>query len=134
MILGLDVGDVRIGVALANPIARLPRPLAVIANDETVLEKIAEIVRREKIEQVVVGLPRNLKGAETAQSKKVREFAAILQEKLGTTIEFADETLSSVRAEAMPPLNKRSSGQSLDAEAACFILEEFLANHPGKVS
>ena len=120
-ILALDVGTVRIGLAIANDIARLPSPLAIVDNDENVLKNLSRIIRENDINLIVVGLPRNMKGEETAQSQVSRQFAAKIAESTDVKIVFADESLSSKRAEEHTSDKKR-----LDDIAACFILEEYL--------
>lgn len=121
-ILALDVGDKRIGVALANTIARLPSPLAIVDNDAKVMENLKDIVQKNQIEQIVIGLPRNMKGEETEQSKITRDFAFKLSQAVDAEIIFADESLSTKRAEEY----RRADRQHLDDIAACFILEEYL--------
>ena len=126
-ILGLDVGDKRIGVALASVIARLPQPLEVILADDTAYERIRKLVEKENVQLIVVGIPRNLDGEETHQSQKIRQFAAELSQNIKTPIEFADESLSSKRAEEAVKHNQLKNF-SQDSLAACFILEAFLGS------
>lgn len=123
-VLGLDVGDVRIGVAGAGLIAKLPEPLTVVKNDDSAISEIKKIAASEGASTIVVGLPRDQHGRETEQSDKVREFAKTLEEKTDYEIVFADESLSSKRAEIMLKDSGKDFSQ-LDAFAACFILEEF---------
>lgn len=125
--LGLDVGDVRIGVARVNSIARLPSPIEVIKNDQQVFDKIKNVAQQEGAQMVVVGLPRNLDGQETEQSAKIRQFAEQLGSSTSLEIVFTDESLSTKRAENMIKEQGLPPDQ-LDAIAACFILEEFI-NH-----
>ena len=66
-ILALDVGERRIGVALANTIARFAGPYVTLANTETIIADIQGIINKESVELVVVGLPRNLSGDDTGQ-------------------------------------------------------------------
>jgi putative Holliday junction resolvase len=123
-ILGLDVGDARIGVAVAGSIARLPRPLKQIENNPDVWENIKRIVDQEDAARVVVGLPRGQNGQETEQTQKVREFAKQLQNHIDCPVDFADESLSTVRAgETLK--NQKHLDISEDSVAACYILEEF---------
>lgn len=125
--LGLDVGEARIGVALASVIAQLPQPKEVILTSDTTVTAIQNVIDKENVTMVVIGLPRNLQGEETAQSQKIRDFADVLQAQISVPIVFADETLSSVRAD---DLQRNASYQNVsqDSLAACFILEEFLNN------
>ncbi|MGI9027447.1 MAG: Holliday junction resolvase RuvX [Candidatus Saccharimonadales bacterium] len=130
-LLGLDVGDKRIGVAVASAIARLPQPLDMIASGDGALQQITAIITQENITLLVIGLPRNMKGEETAQSAKIRNFATELSTVTPVPIAFADESLSSVRADDLGRHNTFKNVSS-DSLAACFILEEyFLTNdHP----
>jgi putative Holliday junction resolvase len=132
-ILGLDVGEKRIGVAVASLIAKLPRPLKELQNSPQVFDQIKELVNQESVELVVVGIPRNLDGAETAQSAQIRAFGVEVGKHLTVPIEYADESLSSVRADELSRqgVHKEASRDSL---AACFILEEFLVKMDKKVS
>lgn len=124
-ILGLDIGDARIGLAAAHVIARLPTPLETVPNDENLHQKLKEIVDREDVSLLVAGIPRNMTGEETAQSAKIRRQAAEIAQNLGINLDFADESLSSHRADEYLGSNKKSDAAQ-DSLAACFILEEFI--------
>lgn len=126
-ILGLDVGDKRIGTALASVIAQLPQPAGVISSEGPVYDHIKNLAKQEDVNLVVIGIPRNLAGEETAQSQKIREFAAGLAENIDIPIEFADESLSSKRADQLAH-DTQLQNVSQDSLAACFILEEFLGS------
>lgn len=122
--LAVDAGEKRVGLAIANNIAKLPGPLAILSNDNDIYHKISEVVKKQNIVKIIVGLPRNMSGEETAQSQFSRQFAAELAKSTGVEIEFADESLSTKRV-AESTYKKDSSGY-LDSIAACFILEEYL--------
>ena len=124
-ILGLDVGDKRIGVALASAIAKLPQPQAIIPAGDKAFEAVKTLAEKEDVKMVVVGLPRNLDGGETAQSRKIRVFAKNLSQAVAQPVVLADESLSSVRAEELSK-NTEYENVSRDSLAACFILEEYL--------
>ena len=123
-VLGLDIGDKRIGMARAHVIARLPQPIETIENNSDTATVISQIVHREEICLIVVGIPRNLDGQETAQSSKIRQLAEELAKQIPTDIVFVDESLSSVRADEYLAGFKKK-GFSQDSVAACFILQEF---------
>ncbi len=122
--LAIDVGEKRIGLAVANTIARLPRPLAILSNDGDIYQEIGKIIKDKNVEEVIVGLPRNMSGEETAQSDFSRQFAAQLGKKTGVKVEFADESLSTERVKNST--YKKDPSGYLDSIAACFILEEYL--------
>lgn len=128
--LALDVGDARVGVAMANSIARLPNPLAIIENDADVFDNLRSLIKENSISTLIVGLPRNMKGEETQQSQSAREFGEKLKEATGLPVIYADESLSTKRAEEYARQLKRTSGH-LDDIAACFILEEYLGVNNG---
>lgn len=129
--LALDVGDVRIGIAYAHHIARMAKPLTTISNDETTWDELADLIERESVGVLIIGLPRNLSGDDTAQTTKVREFAGIAQQQYTIPIRFQDEAVTSRKAEE----ELRARGQpfnrgDIDALAAAYILEDYLNEHP----
>lgn len=126
-VLCLDVGERRIGVAIASTTARLPRPLTTLDATKDAPQAIQELVRNEDATLVVVGLPRNLSGDETAQTAMVRTFAQQLDV---PQLAFQDEALTSRKAEA--ELNQRGKPYAkgdIDTLAATYILEDYLATH-----
>ena len=127
--LGLDYGEKRVGVALAHEIARLPRPLTTLQTTPTLLDDISKLVEQEGVKLVVVGLPRGMDGGYTAQTRLAEDFAQTLAKALTVPVELADETLTSVDAEDY--LGKGKTVKSdIDAQAAAYILERYLAEHP----
>lgn len=126
VILALDVGTARTGVAVASSIARLPRPLSVISTDDRILAIIDGLAHTESADLIVVGLPRNMKGLETEQSRTIREFAKKVQKFTKLEVVFAEESLSSQRAaDGSHGYKSTTSGRYLDDVAACLILEEY---------
>ncbi len=128
-ILALDYGGKRVGVAIAHEIARLPRPLTTLANTDTLLADVSALVKQEAAGLVVVGLPRGMDGGYTQQTMDAEAFAARLAEALDVPVELADETLTSVDAEGLIG-NKPHAKADIDALAAAYILERYLAEHP----
>ncbi len=123
-VLGLDIGSARIGLAVASTVARLPHPIETIPNDEQLHSTLQAIVQREQISQLVSGLPRNLQGQETEQTRIVQMAAQNIAKTLGLPLVFADESLSSVRADEYLKTARRPK-PAQDSVAACFILEEY---------
>jgi putative Holliday junction resolvase len=128
MILSLDYGERYIGIAITDYDERLAVRHSVIdQKKEDALKKIAEIVMREEITTVLVGIPTSLSGNETAQTHVSLDFIEKLQQALGEDIKVhgADETLTSVEAERHIKLE---GGKPEDGhmEAARIILEDFL--------
>jgi putative Holliday junction resolvase len=128
-VLALDYGNARIGVAIASTIARLPRPLTTLANSPEVFDAIVQLVGQEDVGLVVVGLPRTLDGGYSEQTHAAEAFGKQLAGRLGVPVEMADETLTSVDAEAELKGKPHSKG-AVDALAATYILERYLSEHP----
>lgn len=138
VILGLDVGVRRIGVAWGDDEVRLAAPLKPIVNDGEALDKLAKLIIRMGVSTVVVGLPRNNDGMETQQSKYSRQFAddlvdtLIAQEVNDVDIVMQDESLTSIEAEDMLKRDKRHYNDrmlrdgTLDSQAAVIILTDYL--------
>lgn len=123
----LDMGDVRVGVAATNSIARLPRPVATLRNDDSFWDDLKKILAQEGADVLVVGLPRNLNGQDTAQTTKIRKLMIELGERVKLPIIEQDEALTSRKAEA--ELQARGKGFAkgdIDALAAVYILEDYL--------
>jgi putative Holliday junction resolvase len=128
-VLALDFGSKRIGVALSSVIARLAHPLMTLANDDTLIDCLDMIVRDENIIQIVVGYPRNLDGQPTAQTKEIEAFVEILKKHYDLPIDFQDESLTSVKAEAELKDSKNIQKADVDSLAATYILTDWLAEH-----
>jgi putative Holliday junction resolvase len=126
-IAALDVGSVRIGVAVARMPAALPTPYGIIRNDEYVMTSLIDLINREHLAQLVVGLPRGMSGQETEQTIAVRQFAELIRQNTTIPIVFQDETLTSKKAEAeLASRNSRYNKEMVDALAATYILEDYL--------
>lgn len=129
-ILALDVGEKRIGVALANSIARLAVPHITLDNDEHVVQNIKNLVEEHNVTHIVVGNPRDMQGNATPQTTFSHAFADSLQN-LGLPITFQDESLTSVHAEeALRNSGEPFSKQDIDAMAAALILRDYLSEQP----
>lgn len=126
-ILAIDYGGKRVGLAIANGQAKLSRPLVTIENSPDLVDQLQNIIEKDLVDVVVVGLPRNLSGLDTQQTKIVQDFAEDLKSKLDKPIYFEDETLSSVRVKEAA--TKTLAKEEVDSLAACYILDDFIANH-----
>jgi putative Holliday junction resolvase len=129
--LALDVGEKRIGVAVSDETETLASPRATIRRTSTAaaLEAVARLVAESGAEVVVVGLPVSFDGQLHGQARAIQAFAAKLRERTAQPVVFADETLSSVRAEeALRAAGVRPDRirERLDAEAAVVILQDYL--------
>lgn len=101
--LGLDVGERRIGVAVCDADERVAVPLAIVDRRETpdAVGRVLEIARREGAEQVVIGLPLTLDGAVGPQARAVQQFGRAL-EGAGLAVEYWDERLTTAQVERRP--------------------------------
>lgn len=128
-LLCLDVGEKRIGVAIADTAVRIAIPFDTIEVDGTELESISELVQKENIDIIVIGFPRNQAGESTAQTKIVEDFAAKLTD-IAPNIVFQDESLTSVIAEQrLISYKKPYSKGDIDAQAAAIILQDYLESN-----
>jgi putative Holliday junction resolvase len=131
VILALDVGEARIGVAVSDPTGMLATPRGVIRRRSTAaaIEAITRAVADVGAEQVVVGLPISLDGALHAQARRVQAFADRLRVHLRVPVTYWDERLSTVTAaEALRAAGVRPERirERIDAAAAAVILQEYL--------
>jgi|TARA_B110000914_G_scaffold97846_1_gene86039 putative Holliday junction resolvase len=129
-VLGIDYGDSRIGLAMSDPLKIIASPFKTIRNEgnEKCLQVFQSLIKEKDVEAIVVGLPLGLKGQETAQTKKVREFADFLCI-LKLPIRLEDERLSSVSAEKSMIQQNIKTGHNkglIDQRAAAIVLQQFL--------
>ena len=122
-ILALDVGRARTGIARASNIARLAEPLMTVETDKA-LNTIKDLIREQDVEAIVIGLPRNMKSDDTAQTEWVRDWVKKAKDHVRAPFYWQDEALTSKLAESSPL--KLKKGQTADALAAAIILEDFL--------
>ena len=132
--LGLDPGDARIGVARSDPTGFLATPLETVRRGGGDLKRLRaivdEIAEDSEVLEVVVGLPRSLKGGEGPAATKVRDFAASLARRVAPVpVRLVDERLTTVSAEAMLRDRGRKGSNRravVDQAAAVFILQHAL--------
>lgn len=125
--LALDVGEKRIGVAVADSSVNIARPLMTLEVDGSEMQRIAKLIDEEKADTVVIGYPRNQSGSPTAQTSFVEEFAKRLGEVTDIGLIFQDESLTSVLAEErLRSYGKAYSKSDIDAQAATLILQDYL--------
>lgn len=129
--LGIDYGTKRVGLALSDGLGLLAHPYATL--DKTLRKRLfadlLEIISREKVGAVVLGLPLDLDGRETQTSRQVRNFAASLARRVDIPIHFQNEAFSSSAAEDQLRESGRRGGKirsALDQQAAVIILTDYL--------
>ena len=128
--LGIDHGEARIGVAISDDLGMMAHPLETIAvKEREPLARIAELVTRDGIGMIVLGLPRNMDGTYGPASEKVRAFAELLRAKVPCEVKLWDERLTSVAAQKSlhaAGLNTKQSRAVIDQVAAQMILQGWL--------
>ena len=131
IILSVDYGRVRTGIAVCDKSEIIASPVTVIKEirQEVLAEKIAEIAKQKNAELIVMGLPRNMDGSEGASAENVRAFSEMLKEKTSLEIILRDERCTTVTAyEYLNITDTRGKKRKavVDSVAATIILEDFL--------
>jgi putative Holliday junction resolvase len=130
--LGVDVGDVRIGVASSDPDGLIATPVETVPRGPGDLARLRRLAVEHEVTEVVVGLPRSLSGGEGPAAVKVRDFAAQLATALSglqVTVRLCDERLSTVTAETTLRNQGRKGKKRravIDQAAAVVILQNAL--------
>ncbi len=136
-ILGIDYGTKRVGVALSDPLGIIAGGAGTLANDASVLDRLAEIVRGEEVVCVVVGMPYAPDGGKGAKASEVEAFIEDLRRHVRVKIETWDESFTSVDAhrafiETGMKRKKRRQKPRVDEMAARLMLQEYLNHHNTK--
>ena len=131
IILGIDLGKARTGVAICDKGELLASPLPVVTeyHREQLVEKLAVLAKENKAELLAVGLPRNMDGSEGESAQNAREIGALLEEATGLPVEFVDERGTTITAHGyLNETNTRGKKRKavVDAVAATVILEDCL--------
>lgn len=131
IILGVDLGKARTGLAVCDKGEILASPLAVIQehNRERLVEKIACAAQKSHAELLVVGLPRNMDGSEGESAQNARELGKLLEEATGLAVEFCDERGTTITAHGyLNDTNVRGKKRKavVDAVAATVILQNYI--------
>lgn len=132
-VLGIDFGEVRIGIAISDPAGKLAVPLTTLsrASDRDAIAQIQAIVTRENIERLVLGEPRNMDGSVGDAAHRVRSFRRKLQDQIPLPCDLVDETLTSVEARERlrdAGVDPRRAKERIDQVAAQILLEQYLAS------
>lgn len=132
-IMGIDYGDVRIGLAVSDEMNILVGEAWTLTerNAEAAAVKIAAEVKARGVERLVLGLPKNMDGSEGPRAEKCREFAKMLEAASGLSPVMWDERRSSIEAHAILHANGRrekNHRKTVDAVAASLILEGYLGS------
>lgn len=131
VILAVDLGKARTGVAICDKGEMLASPLGTITdrNLERVADKIAEYAVQRKAEKLVVGLPKNMDGTEGESAQNARAFAQLLSEKCGLPVDMQDERGTTITAHSflnVTDTRGKKRKQAVDTLSATIILEDYL--------
>ncbi len=132
-LIGLDVGESRIGVALSDPLGATAQPLQTISRDEESPQRIARLVVEEGAATVVVGLPLLMDGTEGEQARLVRRFVEDLRKAIAVPVELIDERLTTREAEAVLSkgrVKRARKREASDMLAASLILRAYMDSLP----
>lgn len=134
-LLALDVGERRIGVAIASVAAQIASPLTTLMRSDATPADIQNLISSHHATALVLGLPRGLDGQHTAQTKAVEEFGAQLQPGLSIPLYWQDEAVTSRQAEAeLQARGRPYRKEDIDALSATYILEDFMRDHPQELA
>lgn len=130
-IMGLDIGDKYIGIAISDPLGMFAQPLKVVirTGDEAVMADLREIIADSCVSRIVFGLPKNMNGSIGPQAEKVLSFIEMLKQTIDIPFLPWDERLSSKAAEnAMleAGVSRGKRKQMVDKIAAALILQGYL--------
>ena len=133
-IMSIDYGDVRTGIAFCDAREILASPYTVINEkyQPKLVEKIIELVRKEKPEKIVIGLPRNMDGSYGYRCDECRSLGTALEEHLDLPIDYQDERLTTVMAHDILSNNNvrgRKRKNVVDAVSAVMILQSYIDRH-----
>jgi putative Holliday junction resolvase len=124
-ILAIDYGTKNIGLALVDTNLGVVLPFGVVQNQESRIknQEVISLIKKEKIDKIIVGLPMGLDGKENKNTERIRKFVEELKLEVDIPIEFFDERFSSQQADAM------GGGVSRDEKAAMVVLQSYLGSH-----
>ena len=135
----VDLGTVRVGLAVADELGLLahPRPYLAGNNSRALVEALAELAEREGITLFLVGLPQKLDGVEGPGARRARRFAERLRERTRLPVRLVDERLSTREARARlreQGLSDRKARERIDSAAAAVLLQSWLDAHRSEAS
>ncbi|MBN2585585.1 Holliday junction resolvase RuvX [Patescibacteria group bacterium] len=126
-ILGIDLGKKRIGLALGDTESRIAIGLPTIQNNRQVVENIKAVIEGERIQRLIIGLPKTMSGGTGEQAGYTQKWAAKIKELLGIEVVYEDERLSSKMArDGLLALGHKLKKEDIDQAAAVLILQSYL--------
>jgi putative Holliday junction resolvase len=136
-ILGLDLGQRRVGVAISDELGWTAQGITVIQRDESSswLSRLDELIHQYEIKAIVVGLPRNMDGSIGFRGEACKQTAKELEERYGLPVHLWDERLSTTAVERTlisADLSRKKRKKVIDQMAASWILQGYLDAQGGK--
>ena len=133
IIMSVDYGDVRTGVAVCDKNEILASPVTVVTEKDAdvLVKKIISLATERNVQMFVVGLPKNMDGSEGFRAQACKDFAAKLKEESGIEVDMYDERLTTVSAHnALNMTNTRGKKRKavVDAVSAVMILDDYIAS------
>lgn len=133
-ILAIDHGTKRIGIAISDELGVIAQPLEFIPAEPFAkfLERLKEIIRDKEVEELVVGMPRNMDGSYGPAALKVREFVGVLKEAVAMPITLWDERLTTAQANRLlvqANVRREKRKGKVDQTAAAILLQSYLDSH-----
>ena len=130
-ILGLDVGSKTIGLAVSDPLGITAQGLETIRrkNKRTDLEQLEKVIQKYEVQELVVGYPLRMSGAEGTQAEKMQRFAAELRQRFQLPVHLWDERLTSAQANRIlreTDMSIKRRGEVIDRMAAVLILQSWM--------
>lgn len=130
-VLALDHGTVRIGVAISDELGMIASPLEFIPAEPfaAFLDRLKALLREKEVEQIIVGMPRNLDGSYGPAALQVQQFVAVLKETLTVPIQTWDERLTSAQANRFlveGHVRRDQRKGKVDKLAAALLLQSWL--------
>ncbi len=125
-VLGLDLGDRHIGVALVDMDARVALPLTTLNNNRQFIDELLRLKKEHDFFTIVVGLPLTLAGIDSPQTHKVRDLAAKIAEKTACEVVLEDERFTTRQASQMLSQAAHNPASTVDAISAQLILQAWM--------
>ena len=131
-VMGVDFGDARTGIAISDLLCSIVGSTTVIhsRNMDKTLQEVERLVKENDVQEIAVGLPKNMDGTEGARAQLCRDFAQLLQERTGIAVHLWDERRTTVEAHNILSAHNyhgKKRKNTVDAVAASLILEGYLA-------
>lgn len=136
-VMGIDYGDVRIGIAVSDLMGWTAQGLETIhrKSEEQDLARIGELIREYDVDKIVLGFPKNMNNTIGPRGELSQQFAALLEEKFGLPVLLWDERLSTMAAERMlvsADVSRKKRKLVVDKMAASIILQNYLDSQQNK--